>query len=61
MDVQTLAVAIGVVKKLPDTAAGRAEAAAEAAEASAEMAKNYGYSLTFSDGYMVVGQEEEGA
>ena len=57
MDIQTLAAAIGVAKKLPDTAAGRAESAASRAESAAELAQNYGYSLTFEEGYMVVGEE----
>ena len=58
MDIQTLAAAIGIAKKLPDTAAGRAEAAASAAQSAAELAQEYGYSLTFEDGYMVIGEEE---
>ena len=52
MDFQTLAAAIGIVKKLPDTAAARAEAAAA-------LAQQYGYSLVFENGYMVISEESQ--
>ena len=60
MDFQTLAAAIGIVKKIPGSAAERAETAAEQAETAAALAQEYGYSLIFEDGYMVVGEEQEG-
>lgn len=52
MDIQTLAAAIGVAKSIPGSAAERAEAAAA-------LAQEYGYSLVFSDGYMVIGEQQE--
>lgn len=58
MDIQTLAAAIGICKKLPDTAVGRAEAAASRAEAAAETAEAHGYALTFADGYETLTEEE---
>lgn len=59
MDIPTLAAAIGIVKKMPDTAAARAEEAAEAAENSAELAQQYGYRITVEGSTLVVGQEGE--
>lgn len=58
MDIQTLAAAIGIVKKMPTTAAGRAEAAADRAETAAETAEAHGYALTFADGYETLTEEE---
>ena len=52
MDVETLAVSIAVAKSIPDTAAQRAEAAA--AEA-----KEYGQRITFEDGIINIGVDEE--
>lgn len=46
MDGQTLGAALALVKKMPETAVARAEAAAEAAEASAELAQEHSYGVS---------------
>ncbi len=57
MDAETLAVAIQKAKEIPGTAAQRAEAAQAAAETAADLAKNYGYSLTIEGTALVIGEE----
>ena len=51
MDVETLGAAIAVAKSIPDTAAARAEAAAEIAE-------EYGQRIVFEDNIIVIGTNE---
>lgn len=52
MDIQTIGVAIAIAKSLPDTAAQKAEAAADRAE-------EHGYGLVF-DGSILEISEKEG-
>ena len=59
MDLITLAAAIGIVKKIPGTAAERAEAAAQAAEQSAEAAATHNYAITITDGVLNITESEE--
>ena len=61
MDIQTLAAAIGIVKKSSGSAAERAETAAGQAEEAAALAQEYGYSLVFQNGYLVISEEPEEA
>lgn len=58
MDIATLMAAIGIIKKMPDTAASRAEAAAGRAEDAADLAVEHGYGITFVDGYEIISEEE---
>lgn len=58
MDIETMAATIGIVKKIPTTAAARAETAAESAEASADRAAMYGQAIDIVDGVIVIGEEE---
>lgn len=58
MDIQTMLATLGLVKNMSDTAATRAETAQAAAETAAELAVENGYSITFSDGYEVLSEEE---
>ena len=58
MDIQRLAEAIGIVKKLPDTAVGRAEAAADRAEDAAAVASAHGYGITFANSGMELTEDE---
>ena len=60
MDLQTLAAAIGIVKKLPDTAAARAEAAAESAEESAAEAATHAYGIDVVGRTLMITDVEEG-
>lgn len=55
MDVVTL----GIIKKMPDTAAGRAEAAATRAEAAAQTASEHAQGISV-DGTALVVTELEG-
>ena len=57
MDISTLAAAIGVIKKMPDTAVAKAEKAAGDAESAAELAQQYGYRITVEGKTLVVGEE----
>ena len=58
MDIATLMAAIGIIKKMPDTAVAKAEAAADRAEAAADLAVEHGYGITFVDGYEIISEEE---
>lgn len=58
MDIQTLMAAIGIIKKMPDTAVTKAEAAADRAETAADLAVEHGYGITFVDGYEIISEEE---
>lgn len=61
MDIQTLAAAIGIIKKMPDSAAVRAETAAEAAEAAAAEAATHAYGIDVVGRSLVITDiEEEG-
>ena len=60
MDVQTLAAAIGIAKKLPDTAAGRAETAAREAEAAAADAATHAYGISVVGRTLMITDTEEG-
>lgn len=55
MDVGTMAATIARVKGLPDTAAGRAEAAQQAAERAAETAQQYGQQIVISGQTLIIG------
>ena len=57
MDISTLAAAIGIIKKMPDTAVAKAEKAADDAENAAELAQQYGYRITVEDSVLVVGED----
>lgn len=48
MDTTTLGAAIAIAKTLPDTASGKAEAAAKRAEDAAEIAEASAYGITIS-------------
>lgn len=61
MDIITLGAILGIVKKMPDTAAGRAEAAADRAEAAATIAEAHGYALTIEGTGLVITSEQEGS
>lgn len=61
MDIQTLAAAIGIVKNIGDSAAARAETAAESAEASAAEAATHAYGIdVVGRSLMITDIEEEG-
>ena len=60
MDIITLGAALGIVKKMPDTAAGRAEAAADRAETAAVIAEAHGYALTIAGTGLVISSDDEG-
>ena len=57
MDISTLAAAIGIIKKMPDTAVTRAEKAASDAESAAELAQQYWYRVTVEGNTLVVGED----
>lgn len=57
MDISTLAAAIGIIKKMPDTAVAKAEKAADDAENAAELAQQYGYRITIEDSVLVIGED----
>lgn len=57
MDISTLAATIGIIKKIPGTAAERAEKAAEDAESAAELAQQYGYRITVENKTLIVGED----
>lgn len=57
MDISTLAAAIGIIKKMPDTAVAKAEKAAGDAESAAKLAQQYGYRITIEDSVLVVGED----
>ena len=59
MDVFTLAVAIAVAKKLPDTAVGQAVAAAERSETAAELAEQRSFAVSMEDDVLVFNRNEE--
>ena len=64
MDIITLGAILGIVKKMPDTAAGsatRAEDAADRAEAAATIAEAHGYALTIEGTGLVITSEQEGS
>lgn len=54
MDITTLGAAIAIAKKLPDTAAGRAEAAAERAEEAAEEVSGYTFDFSETNGVVAI-------
>lgn len=58
MDNSLLALAIAIVKSIPDTAAADAIEAKNDAEAAAALAQQYGYRLTVEGKTLVVGEEE---
>lgn len=61
MDIQTLAAAIGIVKNIGDSAAARAETAAESAEAFAAEAATHAYGIDVVGRSLVITDiEEEG-
>ena len=47
-DVETIAAALALAKQIPGTAVGDAQAAADRAESAAEIAQDYGFTLTLS-------------
>lgn len=57
MDMQTIIAAIGIVKKMPDTSAAKAEAAAERAESARDLAEQYGYRITVDESTLTIGEE----
>lgn len=61
MDIITLGAILGIVKKMPDTAVSKAEAAADRAEAAAVIAEAHGYALTIEGTGLVITSEQEGS
>ncbi len=57
MDIQTLIAAIGIIKRMPDSSAAKAEAAAERAETARDLAEQYGYRITVDKSTLTIGQE----
>ena len=53
-----LAMIIGIVRSIPDTAISGALEAQAAAEAAAALAVENGYSITFADGYEILSEGE---
>lgn len=60
VDVETMAATIGVVKRIPTTAAGKATEEADRAEQAANLAQQYGYRISVSGTKLMVGLEKEG-
>ena len=60
MDIQTLAAAIGIIKNVGDSAAARAETAAQSAEASAVEAATHAYGIDVVGRTLMITDIEEG-
>lgn len=58
VDIETMAATIGVVKGIPDTAAGRATIEADRAEQASLLAQQYGYRINVSGTTLMIGLEE---
>ena len=58
MNIETMAATLGIVKKMPDTAASsaaKAETEANRAETAADRAEEYGQRIAVQDNILIVG------